>query len=100
MPDSSDSRTTGTPPAATGKETAGGPGIKFNHVGREEPAKEVLTPQIDPALRRRRIGFIFLALIALAVLIAVSLIRFGLSRPPDIRRTDDRPVRPPEPRFD
>ena len=99
MPDSSDNGKIGSTSSAAGKGTEGGIGIKFNQVGREEPAQEVLTPQIDPALRRRRFFFILLATVALAALIVVSLIRFGLTQAPTGEVKGER-LRPPEQRFE
>lgn len=53
-------------------------GVRFNPVQREEPAPAVLTPQVDPAMRRRRVVFLALALAALALLLFVSLNRLGV----------------------
>ena len=67
------SGTNDTPPAS-----ADAVGIRFNPVQREEPAPAVLTPQVDPAMRRRRAIFVALAVAALALLLFVSFNRLGV----------------------
>ena len=69
---SSSSGTNDKPPADAA------PGIRFNAVQRDEPAAVVLTPQVDPALRRRRALFLALAVAAIALLLFVSLNRLGV----------------------
>ena len=57
-----------------------GAGFKFNQVGREETTTRVLTPQVDAATRRRTGRMIALAVVALALLVLVSIVRFGVDR--------------------
>ena len=53
-------------------------GFKFNQVQREDPASAVLVPQVDAAARRRRVVFVALALLAVALLALISRNRLGV----------------------
>jgi len=55
-----------------------GLGFKFNQVQGEEPAREIIVPQIDAATRSRRLLFIGLAVIAIVLLLFVSRNRLGV----------------------
>ena len=57
---------------------AEGLGFKFNQVQGEEPAREIIVPQIDAATRSRRLLFIGLAVIAIVLLLFVSRNRLGV----------------------
>ena len=59
---------------------ANGVGFKFNQVGREETTTRVLPPQVDAATRRRTGLMIALAVVALAALVVVSIVRLGVDR--------------------
>jgi len=59
-------------------DEGGGIGFKFNQVGRDDPAPEVLVPQVDPGVRRRAVVAALLALAAILLLIVVSARRFGV----------------------
>lgn len=76
------------PPAASPD-----PGLRFNNVGREEPANEILKAQLDPAVRRRTVAFGSLVLVVLAVLIYVIFLRSGGTVEPE----REAPFRPPPP---
>lgn len=56
------------------------PGVKFNSVGREEPARTILTPRADPALRRRTFVALVFVVIAVLLLILVVASPFGVER--------------------
>lgn len=82
---------TGTEGALSG--SGNNSGVRFNQVQREEPAAVVLTPQVDPALRRRRIVFVALAVAAALLLLLVSRNRLGVQT--DGGPTSNRSFQPP-----
>ena len=51
--------------------------LKFNTVGREEAAREVLAPQIDGATKVRNAIFVLVALIALGGIVYVGFKETG-----------------------
>ncbi len=67
-----------TAPPDSGGAGGDGLGFKFNPVGREEPAREVLVPRVDPAVRRRTFLILGLAVIAVILLILVVANPFGI----------------------
>ena len=87
------------PGDGAGKPANGG-GFKFNQVGREETTTQVLAPRVDAATRRRTVQMIALAVVALALLILVSIVRLGVDRkdggaPPAAEfGPQDRPIDP------
>lgn len=76
MADSKQGRDDGTP-SPPGSDDSG-IGLKFNQVGREDYAREVLTPKVDAAVRRRTYLIVGLAVLAFVLLILVSINRFGV----------------------
>lgn len=65
-----DNKKIGTPePPPSSSSTIG---LKFNNVGREEPAREIIAAKMDPAARRRAFlisGMVAIAFIALIITI-------------------------------
>jgi hypothetical protein len=54
--------------------------VRFNAVGRDELAREVLVPKTDPAVRRRTVIILGFALLALFALVLVVANPFGVTR--------------------
>lgn len=68
--------------------------FKFNSVGREEAATEILQQQVDPATRTRNIIF---ALIAVVVLLGIVWASFQKSGKDIFEKPrDTRPLQAPE----
>ena len=80
MADTKDGRSAGPKPSASDPGADGGVGFKFNQVGRQEPAAQVLVPQVDPAMRRRRFFIVGLAILALIVLALIVANPFGFEK--------------------
>lgn len=65
------------------------PGLRFNSVGVEEPAREVLVQQVDPAVKRRTMIFVTLAVVAvLALVITITLKQFVVGTTSEGRGTN------------
>jgi len=64
------------PPSNEKKPLGGVEGFRFNAVA-EEPTREVLTPRVDPAARRRALIIVVFAVIAVALLAFLTLNPLG-----------------------
>lgn len=92
MPDTNPSADAGVPPPPRSDSTTSGL-KRFNSLT-EEPAREILKPQVDPAVRRRTL--IIGSIAAIIILILAFLV---VSRNPDLMRADEhqqeQPFAPP-----
>lgn len=77
-PRTSPPKSLSTPAADSNADAVRDLGFKFNQVQREDPASAVLVPQVDAATRRRRVVFIALAVLAVALLALLSRNRLGV----------------------
>lgn len=60
-----------------GKEASGEiDGFRFNSIA-EEPTRQVLTPRVDPAARRRTLVILILAVLAVLLLAFLTINPFG-----------------------
>jgi hypothetical protein len=76
-------------PTATGTSTENSIGMRgFNRTGREETTTQVLRPQQDPALVRRNVALIAVAVVAFVVGGYLAFERSGLSFA-DIFKSDE-----------
>lgn len=78
-----------------GRDPSGG--IKFNQVGRDEPAPEILAPRIDPSMRRRTLVIACLAVVAILLLVLVIANPFGVQRSGEASGGNRRFERPSPP---
>ena len=77
-------------PTAAGTSTENSIGMRgFNRTGREETTTQVLRPQRDPALLRRNMALIAVAVVAFLVVGYMAFERSGLSFA-DIFKADER----------
>ena len=67
------------PSDKTGSNGSSLNGLRFNQTGREESAREVLKPQVDPNVRRRNAVIIALVIVGVVVIGVLSFARSGLS---------------------
>jgi len=68
-----------TPSSSAGNAQGTG-GLRFNQVGGDEPAQQILVPKMDAAVRRRTILFAGIAIFAILVLVLLIANPFGIRR--------------------
>ena len=95
MQESNDRQAGESPAPASGSGMAG---LRFNQVGREEAAVQVLRPQIDSATKTRRVVTVALVLVFFAVMLYVNWVRTGKWNPFETPQ-NTAPFAPPEPQV-
>ena len=73
-------------------------GLRFNQVGREEAATQILRPQIDAATKARRALIVGLVLVFFAAMVYVNWVRTGKWNPFE-QQQNTTPFAPPEPQI-
>ena len=74
-----DMATATDPSDKTGSNGSSLSGLRFNQTGREDSAREVLKPQVDPSVRRRNAVIIVMVIVGITVVVGLSFARSGLS---------------------